>query len=126
MSSRRYQTASEILREGLRLVEQREAEDASRLEALRSAVRVGLADFDVGRFSVFDSSDALGAHLKSVAGKAITLEILTLAVNGTTPAPIFAAASISDAAKSAVDSVRGMWQGRGGTNAMMRELRGED
>ena len=71
VSSGRYQNASEVLREGLRLVEQREAEDASRLEALRSAVRVGLADFDADRFSVFDSSDALGAHLKSVAGKAI-------------------------------------------------------
>jgi len=71
VSSGRYQNASEVLREGLRLIEQREAEDASRLEALRTAVRVGLADFDTDRFSVFDSSDALGAHLKSVAGKAI-------------------------------------------------------
>lgn len=108
VSSGRYQTVSEMPRDGLRLIEPREA-NASRLEALRSAVRVGFADFDAGRFSVFDSSDALGAHLKSVAGKAVTPEILTLAVNGTTPAPTFAAASISDAAKSVVDSVRGMW-----------------
>ena len=42
VSSGRYQNASEVLREGLRLVEHREAEDASRLEALRSAVKVGL------------------------------------------------------------------------------------
>ena len=67
----RYQNASEVLRDGLRLIEQREKEDASRLEALRSAVRVGLADFDAGHFSVFDSADELSAHLKSVAGKAI-------------------------------------------------------
>ena len=71
VASGRYQNASEVLREGLRLVEKREAEDASRLEALRSAVRVGLADFDADRFLIFDSSNALGAHFKSVAGKAI-------------------------------------------------------
>jgi antitoxin ParD1/3/4 len=44
VASCRYQNASEVLREGLRLVEQREAEDAYRLEALRSAVRVGIDD----------------------------------------------------------------------------------
>jgi antitoxin ParD1/3/4 len=44
VASGRYKNASEVLREGLRLVEQREAEDAYRLEALRSAVRVGIDD----------------------------------------------------------------------------------
>ena len=39
VSSGRYQNASEVLREGLRLVEQRDAEDALRLEALRAAVQ---------------------------------------------------------------------------------------
>ena len=37
--SGRYQNASEVLREGLRLIEQRETEDVSRMEALRSAVQ---------------------------------------------------------------------------------------
>ncbi len=50
---------------------QRDAENASRLEALRSAVLVGGADFDAGQFLAFESSDALGVHLKSVAAKAI-------------------------------------------------------
>lgn len=36
--SGRYQNASEVLREGLRLLERREATDAARLEALRSAL----------------------------------------------------------------------------------------
>ena len=49
VSTGRYQNASEVLREGLRMVEQREAEQASRMEALRSAVRVGTDDFDQGR-----------------------------------------------------------------------------
>lgn len=41
--SGRYQNASEGLREGLRLVEQRDAEDRAKLKALRAAVRIGLA-----------------------------------------------------------------------------------
>ena len=38
VSSGRYQNASEVLREGLRLVEQRDAEDAYRLDAQRRTV----------------------------------------------------------------------------------------
>ena len=64
------------------------------------------------------------SHGRSMEAEA--REILTLSVSGTAPAPAFADAPISDAAKSAVDSVRGMWQGRGGTDEMMRVLRGED
>ena len=71
VTSGRYQNASEVLREGLRLVEQREAEDAYRLEALRSAVQAGIADVEAGRFKTFDSNASLRAHLKSVTAKAI-------------------------------------------------------
>lgn len=42
VKSGRYQNASEVLREGLRLVEQREAEDAGKLKALRAAARAGV------------------------------------------------------------------------------------
>src|SRR3546814_10462344 len=38
----RYQNASEVLRDGLRLVEAREADEAARLAALREAVQVGI------------------------------------------------------------------------------------
>jgi antitoxin ParD1/3/4 len=72
VTSGRYQNASEVLREGLRLVEQREAEDACRLEALRSAVQTGIADIEGGRFKTFESREALRDHLKSLAAKAIT------------------------------------------------------
>ena len=71
VSTGRYQNASEVLREGLRMVEQREAEDASRLEALRTAVKVGVADFEQGRHAAFESGAQLRAHLASVAAKAI-------------------------------------------------------
>jgi antitoxin ParD1/3/4 len=66
VASGRYQNASEVLREGLRLVEQREAEDASRLEALRSAVQVGMDDIQAGRFKIFESKESLRAHNKSL------------------------------------------------------------
>ena len=62
------------------------------------------------------------SHGRSMEAEA--REILTLAVSGTVPTS--ATAPISDAAKSAVDSVRGMWQGRGSTDEMMRTLRGEN
>lgn len=71
VTSGRYQNASEVLREGLRLVEQREAEDAHRLEALRTAVQVGIADIESGRFKSFETKETLRAHFKSLTDKAI-------------------------------------------------------
>lgn len=63
VSSGRYQNASEVLREGLRLVERRDAEDAMRLAALRDAAKLGIADIDAGNFRSFDSADMLAQHL---------------------------------------------------------------
>jgi antitoxin ParD1/3/4 len=73
VSSGRYQNASEVLREGLRLVEQREAEDAHRLEMLREAVKLGAADIATGRFNSFDTKTSLRDHLGSLVSKAITV-----------------------------------------------------
>ena len=67
----RYQNASEVLREGLRLLENREAEDAYRLQALRNAVQVGIADIESGRSKTFDSKESLRSHLQSVTAKAL-------------------------------------------------------
>ena len=71
VSTGRYQNASEVLREGLRLIEDREAQDNARLRALRKAARVGIADIDAGRFRSFDSPAALSRHLTDIAHKAI-------------------------------------------------------
>ncbi|MDP9511610.1 type II toxin-antitoxin system ParD family antitoxin [Pseudomonas protegens] len=51
VKSGRYQNASEVMREGLRLLEQRVAEDAAKIEALRQATAIGIADRQQGHFS---------------------------------------------------------------------------
>jgi antitoxin ParD1/3/4 len=56
VNSGRFQNASEVLREGVRLVETREAEDMARLEALRTAVQVGITDIEGGRFRTLNRS----------------------------------------------------------------------
>ena len=71
VSTGRYQNASEVLREGLRLIEDREAQDSARLHALREAARIGMADIDAGRFRGFESPAALSRHLTAIADKAI-------------------------------------------------------
>ena len=50
VASGRYQNASEVLREGLRLIEERDSRDTARLKILQEAARAGFADFDAGRF----------------------------------------------------------------------------
>ncbi len=71
VASGRYQNASEVLREGLRLIESRAAEDKARLKALRDAARVGIADLEAGRFREFDEPETLGRHLELLADKAM-------------------------------------------------------
>ncbi len=71
VASGRYQNASEVLREGLRLIEGRDAEDKARLKALREAAHAGIADLEAGRFRTFDEPAALGRHLASLADKAV-------------------------------------------------------
>jgi antitoxin ParD1/3/4 len=71
VTSGRYQNASEVLREGLRLVERRESEDDLRLAALREAARIGIADIDTGAFRSFDSADALDQHLATLTSETL-------------------------------------------------------
>ncbi|MDR1935289.1 MAG: type II toxin-antitoxin system ParD family antitoxin [Candidatus Accumulibacter sp.] len=51
VQSGHYQNASEVLREGLRLLEQRDRIEAARLLALQKAAAIGWADVDAGRYT---------------------------------------------------------------------------
>jgi antitoxin ParD1/3/4 len=51
VQSGRYQNASEVLREGLRLIEERERIGEAKLEALQQATRQGWADVSAGRYT---------------------------------------------------------------------------
>jgi antitoxin ParD1/3/4 len=67
VQSGRFQNASEVLREGLRLVENQEVEEATKLEALRAAAHVGSSALERGEFREFADASALVAHLKKIA-----------------------------------------------------------
>lgn len=51
VQSGRYQNASEVLREGLRLIEERDRLEDAKLKALKQAARVGWADVSAGRYA---------------------------------------------------------------------------
>jgi antitoxin ParD1/3/4 len=72
VESGRYQNASEVLRDGLRLVEQRAAEDASKLKALRAAARVGTAALDRGAYKEFETVEELDRYLNDLSEKIIS------------------------------------------------------
>ncbi len=69
VESGRYQNASEVLRDGLRLVEQRDAEDARKLKALKAAARVGVSALDRGEFKEFRNIEDLQAYLNDLSEK---------------------------------------------------------
>lgn len=78
VASGRYQNASEVLRDGLRLIALREAEDRARLRALREAARIGADDIDAGRFRNFESTSALGRYLANIADEEIVRQDVPL------------------------------------------------
>lgn len=66
VSSGRYQNASEVLREGVRLVEQRENLEKAKLEALKAAVQVGLDDIEAGRFTEVSSEEEFEVFMANI------------------------------------------------------------
>lgn len=67
VDSGRFNNVSEVVRAGLRLLEEREAEQAAKLQALRDSVAVGLASGpELTEEEVFDE---LEAKLEAMADK---------------------------------------------------------
>ena len=59
VDSGRFNNVSEVVRAGLRLLEEREAEQTAKLQALREAIAVGLASWpDIPADEVFDRLEA--------------------------------------------------------------------
>lgn len=71
VASGHYQNASEVLREGLRLVQAREAEHAAKLAALREAVAVGIANIEAGHFTEFNDAASLRSHINGISKRVL-------------------------------------------------------
>ena len=67
VESGRYQNASEVIREGLRLIERREAEDAAKMEALRAAAATGMASIEAGAYTEFREPGSLETYLSGIS-----------------------------------------------------------
>jgi len=72
VGSGRYQNASEVLRAGLRLMEQRESDGAAKLKALRDAARAGFGALDRGEFKAFESMHDLQSYMNALSEKVIS------------------------------------------------------
>ena len=74
IKSGRFSNASEVVREGLRLLEQREREDRAKLKWLRAAAKEGFDQLDRGEAVTFGSMDELDAYIDRV-GEQVSVEI---------------------------------------------------
>lgn len=71
VSSGQYQNASEVLRDGLRLVEERNREEKAKLKALREAIQVGVDDIEAGRYTAFRTPEELRRFMRQLTEEAI-------------------------------------------------------
>ncbi len=74
VSNGRYQNTHEALDEGLRLLELHEAEDEAKLNALRAATDIAIADIANGRMKSFDNVEELDLYLTQVIDEELGVE----------------------------------------------------
>ena len=70
IQSGRFSNASEVVREGLRLLEQSEKEDRAKLEWLRGAASLGLDAIERGDFQTLKTESDLDGLLSSAISEA--------------------------------------------------------
>ena len=69
--SGRFTDASEVVREGLRMLEQHEKNEEAKLERLKHAAQLGFEALDTGDSILLESSDALHQFFSEVHAKAL-------------------------------------------------------
>jgi antitoxin ParD1/3/4 len=66
----RFSNASEVVREGLRLLEQREQEDKAKLEWLRAAIKEGVDDIERGDHMTLRSNREISDFVRQLRKEA--------------------------------------------------------
>jgi len=74
IESGQFSNASEVVREGLRLLEQRQQEDKAKIEWLRGAIQQGIDEVERGEGIEFASIDDLAHHIQAI-GKEVSKEL---------------------------------------------------
>ena len=70
INSGRFSNASEVVREGLRLLEQRELEDKAKLKWLRAAAKEGFDDIERGDYVTLRSDRDIEEFMRKVGEEA--------------------------------------------------------
>lgn len=66
IASGRFEDASEMVDEALRLLEEKELIHAAKVERLRAAIQVGEDDISAGRFDVINTDDELRDYMATI------------------------------------------------------------